>query len=582
MNRFSKSISLLTKAEKNTIVFLQVLLVISMFFEMLGLGLIIPLITVIATPSTIMSNPQFQKILTFFDNPSIYQVLIGVIITLLSVYTLKAGFQYFLLLKQAKFSKSLSRDLSRRLFKGYLFQSYNSTLSQNSAILTRNIENEVGMFSSMLDYFFMFQTNSVLIIGIVSVLLLVEPIGAVFLILFFMLIGYIFFSKTKVRIEHWSEKRQYHQGSRMKHLFQGINGLKDVKILGREDYFLSLFTKQNKALNEILRKVLILQGLPKIFLELLLIYGLVIMMIVMLWREQEFAQMLPIIGVLLTAAVRLMPAIGGIMSNGQGIKYGLPSIDLLYKEFKELQTSKTIIKNNNNILFKKKLHIKNVFFQYDNTNSNTLEDINILINKGDFVGFVGESGSGKSTLVDLILGLFHPKEGSVMIDNVDIQFNLRGWQSQIGYVPQSIYLTDDTLRRNIAFGIHDEVIDELSLKNAIKASQLDVFLDDLPLGLETIVGERGVRLSGGQRQRIGIARALYHNPSVLVLDEATSSLDTETEKGVMDSINILQREKTIIIIAHRLSTVSNCDRLYKIEKGKIIAQGSPKEIIELS
>ncbi|MDA9107626.1 ATP-binding cassette domain-containing protein, partial [Flavobacteriaceae bacterium] len=278
---------------------------------------------------------------------------------------------------------------------------------------------------------------------------------------------------------------------------------------------------------------------------------------------------------------RLIPAIGGLMSNVQGIKYGLPSVDLLYKEFKELQTPNTIIENNTNILFKEKLHIKNVFFQYDNTESNTLEDINILINKGDFVGFVGESGSGKSTLVDLILGLFHPKEGSVMIDNVDIQFNLRGWQSQIGYVPQSIYLTDDTLRRNIAFGIHDEVIDELSLKNAIKASQLDVFLDDLPLGLETIVGERGVRLSGGQRQRIGIARALYHNPSVLVLDEATSSLDTETEKGVMDSINILQREKTIIIIAHRLSTVSNCDRLYKIQKGKIIAQGPPKEIIEL-
>ncbi|MDA9106965.1 ABC transporter transmembrane domain-containing protein, partial [Flavobacteriaceae bacterium] len=235
MNRFTKSISLLTKAEKNTIAFIQVLLIIGMFFEMIGLGLILPLISIIASPDTMMSSPKYQKIFTFFDNPSDYQVLIGVIITLVSIYTLKAVFQYFLLLKQAKFSKSLSRDLSRRLFKGYLFQPYKSTLTQNSAILTRNIENEVGMFSSMIDYFFMFQTNSVLIIGVVSVLMFIEPIGAAFLIFFFIVLGYLFFSKTKVRVEHWSKKRQYHQGLRMKHLFQGINGLKDVKILGRED-----------------------------------------------------------------------------------------------------------------------------------------------------------------------------------------------------------------------------------------------------------------------------------------------------------------------------------------------------------
>lgn len=580
LNRFKKTLSLLSKGEKRYIIVLQVLLIIGMLFEMIGLGLILPLITIIAAPQTLFDNPKFHKILTLFGSPSESRILVGLVLTILLTYTLKAIFQYILLLKQAHFSKSLSRDLAQRLFKGYLFQPYKFTLNQNSAILVRNIENEIGAFSSTIDYFFLFQTNAALIIGILTVLMIVEPIGAIFLICFFSIFGYIFFSKTKLSMENWSHKRQYHQGQRMQHLFQGINGSKDIKILGREKYFLEQFSIQNSALNDILKKVLILQGLPKIFLELLLIYGLVLLITIMLFQGQAYSLMLPTIGVLLTAAFRLIPGIGGLMSYGQGIKYGLPAIDLLYNEFSMLQTYKSA-ENNTVLQFKDKLQINNLFFQYDNTKNNTIEGINISIKKGDFIGFIGESGSGKSTLVDIILGLLVPQSGSVKVDDIDIQTNLRGWQNNIGYVPQSIYLTDDTLRHNIALGLSDNVIDEEALKKAINAAQLDVFIGSLANGLETMVGERGVRLSGGQRQRIGIARALYHNPSFLVLDEATSSLDTETEKGVMESINLLQHNKTIIIVAHRLSTIANCDILYKIKKGKVVAQGLPQEVIEL-
>jgi ATP-binding cassette, subfamily B, bacterial PglK len=559
---------------------LQVLLILGILFEMIGLGLIMPLITIIATPSTLTGNPQFQEVLSFMGNPSDKEILVGLITILVIVYTLKGVFQYILLLKQAHFSKMLSRELAFRLFKGYLFQPYKFSLNQNSAILVRNIENEISTFSSTIDYFFMFQTSASLVIGVLTVLMLVEPLGATFLIIFFSVFGYLFFSRTKIRMEDWSLKRQHHQGKRMQHLFQGINGSKDIKILGRENYFLEQFSSQNKALNDILRKVLILQGLPKIFLELLLIYGLVFLILIMLVQGLAFNMMLPTIGVLLTAAFRLIPAIGGLMSYGQGIKYGLPSIDLLYKEFSTIHTNE-IVEKGKILKMKEKLEVIDLHFQYDNTAKNTIDGINITINQGDFIGFVGASGSGKSTLVDVVLGLLEPKSGFVHVDNIDIHNNLRDWQNQIGYVPQTIYLTDDTLRHNIALGISDDSINEEALKIAIKSAQLDGFIENLPLGLETIVGERGVRLSGGQRQRIGIARALYHNPSILVLDEATSSLDTETEKGVMESINLLQRSKTIIIVAHRLSTVEHCDKLYKIERGKVVAQGTPKEVIKL-
>jgi ABC-type multidrug transport system fused ATPase/permease subunit len=260
------------------------------------------------------------------------------------------------------------------------------------------------------------------------------------------------------------------------------------------------------------------------------------------------------------------------------MRYTLPQIDTMYDEF--LLVEKMEVRGRSQPLpFKKVLTLEQLSFNYPSTVSPALEQVNISIPYGASIGFIGGSGAGKSTLVDIILGLLTPGSGEVKVDGVDIQTSLRGWQDQIGYVPQSIFLTDDTLRSNIAFGLTTDQIDELAVSHAVRAAQLEDFINELPDGLDTMVGEHGVRISGGQRQRIGIARALYHDPSVLVLDEATSSLDTATEKDVMSSVYALQGDKTILIVAHRLSTVEDCDQLFRLEHGKVVDSGGTAEML---
>jgi len=278
-------------------------------------------------------------------------------------------------------------------------------------------------------------------------------------------------------------------------------------------------------------------------------------------------------------AFRLMPSMNRILASIHSLRYGLPAVNTLYHEFKTAVPTKDT-ENNTGIRLKKTLSLRNLSYTYDEAKTPAVNNISININNGDSIGFIGTSGSGKSTLLDMVLGLLTPDTGNIFIDDVDIKQNLRNWQSQIGYVAQSIFLTDDTLRRNVAFGIAEDKIDNNAVWSAIVAAQLEQFIEDLPDKLETMVGERGVRLSGGQRQRIGIARALYHDPTVLILDEATSALDMKTEEEVMRSISALQGTKTILIVAHRLTTLKNCTQIVELEHGRIKKMGSYHEIIK--
>jgi ABC-type multidrug transport system fused ATPase/permease subunit len=302
----------------------------------------------------------------------------------------------------------------------------------------------------------------------------------------------------------------------------------------------------------------------------------------MIGHGVEMASIVPTLALFAAAAFRLMPSVNRVLTAMQTLRYGLPVIDTLYEELK-LEVPDAIDDFSEvSPGFRQEIRLNEVSYTYQGALSPALNGLALSIKVGEFVGFIGSSGSGKSTLVDIVLGLLPCDSGRIEVDGQDIQENMRAWQNQIGYVPQAIYLTDDTLRRNVAFGLPNEQIDDVAVQKAIKAAQLEEFVATLPEGLETVVGERGVRLSGGQRQRIGIARALYHDPSVLVLDEATSALDTATESGVMKAVNALQGSKTIIMVAHRLSTVEHCDRLYKLEQGRIVGEGTPQDMLASS
>jgi ABC-type multidrug transport system fused ATPase/permease subunit len=305
------------------------------------------------------------------------------------------------------------------------------------------------------------------------------------------------------------------------------------------------------------------------------------LVIIMLNQGRAMASIVPVMGLFAAAAFRLLPSISRMLISMQALRYGIPAINHIHDDLK--LAIPEVVENKEetagDIFLQGEVELDNISYNYPATTASALVEVSMSIEKGESVGFIGPSGSGKSTLVDLILGLLTPDSGQVKVDGQNIQDNLRLWQDQIGYVPQAIFLTDDTLRRNIAFGLAEDQIDDSAVMRAIKAAQLEEFVAGLPDKLESMVGERGVRLSGGQRQRIGIARALYHDPGILVLDEATSSLDTETELEVMQTVTELHGSKTVIIVAHRLSTVENCDRLYRLDQGRLVEVGTPSTMI---
>jgi ABC-type multidrug transport system fused ATPase/permease subunit len=320
--------------------------------------------------------------------------------------------------------------------------------------------------------------------------------------------------------------------------------------------------------------------LPRLGLEVLAVCAMAGLVMVMLTGRQSLDSLLPVLGLFAASAFRLLPSANRIINAVQSIRYTLPAINVVHDEVcLSRAAGRPVATTASGIPFQDALILERVSFQYPGTPAATLQDIDMRIRRGSCVGFIGGSGAGKSTLVDVILGLQAPTSGAVRVDGRDINQNLRGWQALIGYVPQSIFLTDDTLRRNVALGLADEEIDDTAVRRAVAAAQLDEFVATLPAGLETTVGERGVRLSGGQLQRIGIARALYHDPQVLVLDEATSALDTATERGVMAAVRALRGRKTLIIVAHRLTTVEHCEWLYRLEAGRIIEAGETPRVL---
>jgi ABC-type multidrug transport system fused ATPase/permease subunit len=571
MTIFQKLQYILSSAQKKQVVVLGGLLFIGMLFEMAGLGVLIPALGMVLNSDIGKDYPAFQPYLKALGNPTQMQLVFWGMLLLIFVYLIKAVFLVFLNWRQSKFSTELSADLGQKLFIGYLQQPYTFHLQRNSAELLRNIITEIPQFTTLSTAAINLTLELSIVVGVAVLLILAEPLGAFVVIVFLGVSAFAFQRVTKKKLLIWGERRQYHGLLSHKHLQQGLGGVKDVKLLGRERYFLEEFNTHNAAYAKILMKANTLNLAPRAYLELLAVMGLAGLIIMMVLQGKPLDLLIPTLGVFVAAAFRMIPSVNRIMNSLQTIRFSKPVVDVLYNEFCMIKKAQEIKTPSDKMEFLSEITIKDLCFNYPNTKSRSLDGATLHIKKGESVGFIGPSGSGKSTLVDLILGLLSPASGEIRVDNQDIQKNLRGWQNQLGYVPQSIYLTDDTLRRNVAFGIANENIDDEAVARVILAAQLDEFVKSLPEGLETFVGERGVRLSGGQRQRIGIARALYHDPEVLVLDEATSALDSDTESKVMEAVNGLKGTKTLILIAHRISTLKNCDRIYSLKMGKLVS-----------
>ena len=564
VNLNKKLYFLLEDFQRKTACLIFVMMLVTMALEMIGVGILVPIISLISKNDVAQQKNLLPDwCIKFVENIEYQNIVYLGLLAITFVFFAKSFFLGLFAWTQSKFISNLQSNISRRLFARYLSQSYQFHLRQNSSELIRNCLTHAASFGGLIQQTLLLISEAFVAIGMVAMLLLVEPIGAVTIGSVLGVFGWFFNYANKKRILMWGAELQFHESRRMQYLQEGFGAIKDVKLLGMEQNLLKGYEIHNAASAEISKNQNYLQALPRLWLELMAVLGVVGVIAAMMLQGKSQENLLPTLGLFAAVAFRLMPSINRILNALQTMRFSIPMVDTLYKELIVLDEPKK------NSVFEKKLFLheislKNLNFSYENNSHKIINNINIVIKKGDIIGIVGESGGGKSTLIDIILGLLAPTSGGIFVDSIDIKKNIRGWQNNIGYVPQSIYLTDDTIRKNIAFGLPEEDIRDDLVSESISDAQLSKFITQLPDGMNTVVGERGVRLSGGQRQRIGIARALYRKPEVLVLDEATSSLDNETELSVMKTILALKGKITILIVAHRLSTVTNCNLVYRI------------------
>jgi len=579
MKIYKDLLSIFEKKHLSRFFVLIFLMIVGAIMETFGISLIIPLVGTLLSDDFILPN-QLIAIIPALKEMSKEQMIFASISFFIFFYFIKSIYLGFLIYIQSKYIYSVQRHVSTSLYKTYLYQPYSFHLNRNSSEIISNTITESMQFALGFVSPLIYIITDILIIFFISALLFyVEPLGALSVMILFSIGSYFLYFLSKNRSAIWGEKRQENEAKRIKSAQQGLSGIKEVKLHGFEEIFAEFFSKSTSiSLNSAMKQTT-LQGMPKIFFELLTVIAISLLIIVLYNSGTSSSQLISTLGIFALAAFKLLPSVARLVTNIQALRFANPVINKIKNEL-GLEPKQVLFTSNNNLIIEKELSLKDISFQYDKSENYALDNINLSILAGQSIGIIGSSGAGKSTLVDIILGLLRPHKGKMLLDGKEINSeNINMWQKNIGYVSQSIYILDDSFKNNIAFGIPKDEIDDEKINNAIKLAQLETFINELPDGLNTFAGEQGVRISGGQLQRIGIARALYNNPSILVFDEATSALDNETEKSVMDSITNLQGNKTIIIIAHRLTTVKDCDIIIELDKGSIIKKGTPREML---
>lgn len=550
-------------------------ILLNAILETLSIGLILPLINLLNNLEAVQNYPVIVRFANFFGLTDNRDILTYVFYLFIAVYISKTAFFISLGYFRQRFVADIMNKLSMRLLKIYLHSPWIFHLNKNSAELQNNVIIQVGsictgLISSLLNM----STEVLVAIAIIILMVTIDPITTLLAFFLIGLTSLIFFYFIRGKLESYGSIAQKFMTKMIKTANEAFGGIKENKVLGREDYYVKTFGKDNFEYTKTWIYPALIHLAQRSMIEIVFIGSIVIISLYILMAGGETSYLLSILALFAAAAFRLMPSVSRIALAISQIKYYTPILDTIYNDIKIPLKYDKIKESDTQLvspiqMFQESIKLENVCFRYPDTEDNILDSISISIPKGYSVGFIGPSGAGKTTIVDIILGLLKPDSGKVLVDGYDIHENRRSWQRNIGYIPQNIYLSDNTIRRNVAFGLDDAQIDDNKVWKAIKNAQLDEVVGNLSEGLDTWIGEHGLKISGGQRQRIGIARSLYNDPDVLVLDEATSSLDAETEKEISNSINKLSKEKTLLIIAHRLTTVENCDIRFYLRNGKI-------------
>ena len=576
---FAKLKMIFPRKERRYFVVLFFLILIGTAFDFLGVSLILPLVNLLVSPAQLEERSWYRLLTRFLPIQDPNTLLLVLVLVILAVYIVKNLYAIYMSVVQGVFLARNRINTSAKLLDCYLRKPYTFHLQHNSAELIRSINSDVGSAYEIVSSIISLITNGLVSLMLVGYLLLVDPWMTAAIVAGLALYSVLYFLIVRRKLKAAGEESREITVRMIKAIVQAVGGVKEVKLMGRERFFVDSYADNGKDFVRIRRRMAILSSVPRHLVEILCIGGILGLVAFKIALRQDLSAVVGSLSAFAVAAIKLMPSANSINSTINGISYRIPALNAVCEIIDDnwgADIGRAALDTRNREGKQEKLRadiqVEQLSFTYPERDEPVLRDVNLTVRAGTSVGIVGVTGAGKTTLVDVILGLLEPQQGRILYGGRDIRENYADWQARIGYIPQNIYLTDDTIRANVALGVYADKIDDEKVWKALDDAQLGDFVRSLKDGLDARIGEMGARISGGQRQRIGIARALYYDPDVLFLDEATAALDTATEKAVMAAVNALSREKTCIIIAHRLSTIENCDEIYEVRDGRVTRQ----------
>ncbi len=574
---YTKLQVLLDRKQKTQMVGIVFLMLIGGVLESLGIAMIAPVMQVVVDPQKVQESKLLSGIYSFFNLTSTTQLAALIMVSLILVFVIKNIFLYFMNVVQLRFVYTNQFATSRRMMINFMQRPYEYYLNADTTVIQRNITSDVNNIYAMILSCLQLISEIIVFVCLVAILISQDAMMTLTIatLLVIVLLVIKFFIKP-VMVKAGQDNQDYYSGL-YKWIYESVTGIKEIKVAAKEKYFINGYADCGAGYVNAVQKYNLYNSTPRLLIETIAIAGMVGYMLFVMAQGTSLTSLLPQLTVLAAAAARLLPSANRINNYLTSIAYFEPFLDNVSENLQNEIHDKSISYNGEDYRIKdnveklpveEMISMEGITYKYPGTDKYILDKADMNIPVGKSVGIVGTSGAGKTTIVDVLLGLLEPEAGRILADGVDVKTNYKGWLKNIGYIPQTIFMTDSTIRKNVAFGVPDDEIDDAKVWQALSEAALDSFVKELPEGLDTEIGERGIRLSGGQRQRIGIARALFEDPEVLVLDEATSALDNDTEAAIMDSINRLHGKKTLVIIAHRLQTIEKCDMIYSIKDGK--------------